>query len=197
MEWPIGRDDQVGFEPVGVLAHEFGDMRTADLFLALKQEDHVAGQLAIDRKVRFERQQLREVLTLVVTNAPRIDAAVANGRFEGGTLPKFERVRRLHIVVAIKQDRRLVRRHVAPAKYHRMVPCRQNFRLHAEVPQHFHKHGCDFNDADIMRAYAGVTRIVHHARDKCLVVGIYMIKQLLQLGIDDAHLAPPAMWPGS
>ena len=90
MKRTIGRHDQIGFEPVSVLAHELGDMRTADLFLALEQEDHIAGQFAIDRKMRFERQQLCEVLALVVANASRIDAAVADGRLKGRTLPKFE-----------------------------------------------------------------------------------------------------------
>ena len=137
--------------------------------------------------MRFERQQLREVLPLVVANAPRIDATVANGRFEGWALPEFEWVRRLHVVVAIEQDGRLVRRHVAPAQHHRMVPCRHSFCFHAEGLQHVHKHGREFANADIVRAYAGVAYIVHHARDECLAVDLHMIKQLLEIGIDDAH----------
>ena len=70
----------------------------------------------------FKRQELREVLTLVVANASRVNAAVADRRLERRAIPKLERVRGLYVVMAIEQDRRLVRRHVAPAEHHRMVP---------------------------------------------------------------------------
>ena len=36
VERAVGCHDQIGFEPVSVLAHELGDLRTADLFLAFK-----------------------------------------------------------------------------------------------------------------------------------------------------------------
>ena len=43
-------------------------------------------------------------LAFVVGGAAAEEIAVANGGFKGGRSPKIERFRRLHIVVAVKED---------------------------------------------------------------------------------------------
>ena len=45
-----------------------------------------------------------EDLTLVVRRAAREDVTVLQNRIEGRRIPQFERIGRLHIVVAIKHD---------------------------------------------------------------------------------------------
>ena len=106
VERSIGGDDEIGLQPVAVLAHEIGDMRAADFLLALQQEDDVARQFAMHRQMRFDRQDLGEVLALVVADAARIDAAVADRGLEGRADPGVQRVRRLHVIMAVEQHRR-------------------------------------------------------------------------------------------
>ena len=66
-----------------LLAHEIGDVRAADLLLAFEQQDDVAGQGAVDLQMRLDREDLGEVLALVVADAARINPAVADRRLEG------------------------------------------------------------------------------------------------------------------
>ena len=100
---PVGGDHEVGLEHVAVLAHELGDVRAADLLLALQQDHDVARQLAMHREMRLDRQDLGEVLALVVADAARVDPAIADRRLEGRADPGLQRVRRLHVVVAVEQ----------------------------------------------------------------------------------------------
>src|SRR5215218_5136707 len=82
MHRTVGRDREIRFEQVAVLAHEVGDVLTADLLLAFEQQDDIAGQAAINLEKRLDRQDLREVLALVVGDTARENAAVADRRLE-------------------------------------------------------------------------------------------------------------------
>ena len=79
---PIAGHDQVDIEQIGMRAHEFGDVRRANLLLALEQDDHVAGERAIDCQQRLDRQQVGEVLPLVVAGAASVDPPIPDLRQE-------------------------------------------------------------------------------------------------------------------
>ena len=67
---------------------------------------HVHRQPAVLLQVRFDRLEVHEDLALVVGGAARVDLAVADRRLERRRLPQLERIDRLHVVVAVEQDRR-------------------------------------------------------------------------------------------
>ena len=63
-------------------------------------------QLAVLLQVRLDGLEVHEDLALVVGRAARVDLAVAHGGFERRRLPQLDRIDRLHVVVAVEEDRR-------------------------------------------------------------------------------------------
>ena len=61
-------------------------------------------------QVRLDRLDVHEHLALVVGGAAGVDLAVADGGLEGRAGPQVHRIDRLHVVVAVEEDRRLARR---------------------------------------------------------------------------------------
>ena len=78
----------------------------ADLFFALDQELQVQRQPALDRDPGLGALQVGEHLALVVGGAAGVEVAVAAGRLERGGDPLFQRIGRLHVVMAVDQGRR-------------------------------------------------------------------------------------------
>jgi len=155
-----------------MLAHEIGDVRAADLFLAFKQQDHIAGQAAVDLEERFDRQDLREMLPLVVGDAARKDAAVADRRLERRAVPQVERVRRLYIIVAVEQHSRRTLRLEPAAHHHRMALGRYQPCLETELVEHADQQISDLLDSDVMGADAWMPDIVDQPLQEAVAVGI-------------------------
>ena len=104
----IGDENGVAGQLLGMLAHVLLDGRAASLFLALEQDFDVDRQRSVGAHERFQRLDEREHLPLVVHRAARIEVAVAHLRLEGWTLPQLDGVHRLHVVVAVEENGRLV-----------------------------------------------------------------------------------------
>ena len=98
--------DDVGLERVLVGDDEVVEVRAADLFLALEDDPDVHRQLAVLLQMRLDRLEVHEDLALVVGRSAGVDLAVADRRLEGRRLPQVERIDRLHVVVAVEQNRR-------------------------------------------------------------------------------------------
>ena len=106
-----------GVRAAFVLHDPVHDRVTADLLLA------VAREAEVDRKVTRCSEQLGSLqqhvqLALVVGDSARVQPAVALDQLEWGRLPQLERVGRLHVEVAVTENRgRLARvgggRHLA------------------------------------------------------------------------------------
>ena len=96
------RDDE-GFalQFRAVLAQEFGQVRAADLLLALDDEGEVAGQGGAGLEIGFDGLEVGEVLAFVISAAAGEEVAAFHAGFEGRGLPEFERLGRLDIVVAV------------------------------------------------------------------------------------------------
>ena len=92
------------------LADEVVEVDAADFLFALEDDLDVHRQPAVLLQVRFDRLEVHEDLALVVGGAARVDLAVAHGRLERRRLPQIERVDRLHVVVAVEENRRRARR---------------------------------------------------------------------------------------
>jgi hypothetical protein len=84
MNVSICGDHQVCIQQVSMFLNKTGDMRAADLLFSFQQHEHVAGECAMDCQVRFDGQNLGEVLALIVANAASVDSPITDGRFEGG-----------------------------------------------------------------------------------------------------------------
>src|SRR6185437_6910674 len=106
---PVRRDDEVGGEQTLVVANERVEARAADLLLALEHALDVDGQRAHRGKERFGNLDRQEHRALVVGDAARVDAAVAQCRRKGRALPLLQRIGRLDIIMSIYQNRHLAR----------------------------------------------------------------------------------------
>ena len=71
--------------------------------------------------VSLDRLDVHEDLALVVGRAARVNLAVAHRRLERRRRPEIQRVDRLHVVVAVEEDRRLAWRVEPVAVDHRMA----------------------------------------------------------------------------
>ena len=101
------RDDHdVGAELGLVRADEVVEVDAADLLFAFEDDLHVHRQAAVLLEMRLDRLEVHEHLALVVGRAARVDLAVADRRLERRRLPQLERIDRLHVVVAVEEDRR-------------------------------------------------------------------------------------------
>ena len=88
-----------------VLRQELDDRLAAHLLLTVRDDPDV------DRKGAFGRElpggvQEHPELPLVVGHAARVQPFVADRRLEGIRLPEIERRRRLHVEMAVAEDRR-------------------------------------------------------------------------------------------
>ena len=93
-----------------MLLDEVVEIRGADFLLAFEDDLDVHRQAAVLLQVRLDRLEVHEDLPLVVGRAARVNLAVADGRLERRRLPEVERIDRLHVVVAVEEDRRRARR---------------------------------------------------------------------------------------
>ena len=92
---------------VALLLFEKIDQRlAADLLLALDDKRQVARQLGAGFEVCLDRLDVSEVLPLVVARAAGVQVASANLRIERRCGPQLQRIRRLHIVVAVDEKMR-------------------------------------------------------------------------------------------
>ena len=94
----------------GVRGEEGGEVLGAQLLLALDQHPDVARERPVDREQRLDRRERREDLALVVGDAARVEAAVADLGLERRRVPELVRSRGLDVVVAVDEDGRCARR---------------------------------------------------------------------------------------
>ena len=80
-----------------------GKAFAADFFLAFDHERQIAGQGSAGFQIGFDRFEVREILAFVVRAAARENVAAGDARLEWRRLPEFQRLRRLHVVMAINQ----------------------------------------------------------------------------------------------
>ncbi len=188
----VGGDDEIGLQTLGVLLHEAGDVRAAHFLFTLQEEDDVARQRACDGKVRFDRHQLREVLSLVVADAAGVDAPVADGRLEGRAHPRLVGLGRLHVVMAVEEDGRLAGHVRSAAEHHRMAAGRNRLDLHAELAEHVDEQCRHLGDALVLGADARMADIVHQPFDEGGAVLFDMGEDALQRCVSGRHHSPPS-----
>ncbi len=113
-----------------VLAHEALDRGAPDLLLALEDELHVDGKLPPLFEHRLHRLDMGEGLAFVVGGAARDQEIPLDRGLEWGALPLLQRLGRLHVVVTVEEDRRLVRGARPLAVDQRVDLGRDDLRLH-------------------------------------------------------------------
>ena len=102
----VAHEHDVGGQQVFVLLDERREVDAPALLLALDHHLEVDRQRSPALEVRFDRLDVHERLPLVVGRAARDDVAVFDDGLERRALPQVERVGRLHVVVAVDEDRR-------------------------------------------------------------------------------------------
>ena len=126
----VGEHEHVGREIVGERGEVALEVRRADLLFAFDEHLHVARQRAARVEPGAHRGGVREHTGLVVAHSAGIEPAVALVGLERIRRPVREHSRRLHIVVRVEQQRRLVGARVQPFAEHA--------RVCAFEPQHAH-----------------------------------------------------------
>src|SRR5262249_22921844 len=96
------------------------DSLTANLLFAFDSELELNRQLAARPQPRRRAEQVGEHLAFVIRCAAGIDVSVALRRLKRWADPLIQWLDRLHIVVAINQNRRLVRNRRGFAIYQRL-----------------------------------------------------------------------------
>ena len=86
------------------------DVLAAGLLLAFEQELHVDRQFAGGLQQAFDGLDLDVDLALVVAGAAGVDVVAADLGLEGRRVPLVQRIGRLHVVVAVEEDRGLAGR---------------------------------------------------------------------------------------
>ena len=105
VDFGVRGEKEVGLEHILVLGNELGQMRAADLFLAVEDELEIHGDLAVQVTIRFVTEQIGHRLALVVGGAAAVDLAVDDGRLKGLCVPCGDRLDRHDIIMAVNQDR--------------------------------------------------------------------------------------------
>ena len=96
--------------PRSSLLEELDDRLPADLLLAVAGDPQMLTGSAPVRGEQRRALQQRPELALVVRDAARVEPLVANRRLERLAVPELERRRRLHVEVAVDEDRAARRR---------------------------------------------------------------------------------------
>jgi len=128
----VGEDDAVGLGELGLMVvQEFREARGTDLLFAFDEEGDAQGQVRAALQEAGKRGDRDQVRALVVGGAATIDLTVTDDRLEGGGSPEVERVGRLHVIVAVKDDVGPFLRTAAAAEHDRMEGRRDDFDLEA------------------------------------------------------------------
>ena len=88
-----------------MVLHVLREVRAADLFLALEQELHVEWESASLRHERLRHFQHDEYGALVISDTSAARNVAVDGQLERRGIPFVEATRRLHVIVAINQNR--------------------------------------------------------------------------------------------
>jgi hypothetical protein len=108
----VGEDDEVGVEPLPVLADQLEQVRRAGLLLALHEhlQVHRRRRAAGRRQMRADAPQVRHDLPLGVGGTAAVQVPVALGGLERRRLLPLLVLRRADVVVAVDEHGRRVRR---------------------------------------------------------------------------------------
>jgi hypothetical protein len=104
----VGRDDQIAGEALAHPLDQLGKVRASRFLLAFDQHLQIHRQptRCFEESLRHEdRDQHR---SLVVGHAAPVEAIVAHGGLERRRQPFVQRIGRLHVVMAVDEDGRLL-----------------------------------------------------------------------------------------
>ena len=171
----------------GVLGQEVIERLGADLFLAFDQEIHIAGQIVSGLQPGLDRVDVSQMLALVVADAAGINIAAHPARLKGRRRPEVERIRRLHIVVAVNEECRFFRVGMRGlGHHHRGAGGLAEFRLQAGLEA--------AGDQPFATAshVIGMIRLGADAWDarvgkKLLDEALFVLRQVLQNGLGGYH----------
>ena len=132
------RDDHdVGGQLGLVRGDEVVEVEASDFFFPLDNQLHVHRQASVLREMRLDRLEVHEHLTLVVGRAAGVQLAVPDRRLERRRFPQVERIDRLDVVVAVKEDRRGPWRSQPVSVHHRIARSVDQAHVLQSDPLHF------------------------------------------------------------
>ena len=150
--WHTARDHSgirdnchVTFERVPIFAEKRTQIRTANFLFPFDHQMQIHRQLTMLLDRFLNSENVRKNLAFVVRGATRKNVAVLQHRLERRRVPKFQRIRRLHVVMAVNQNRRMTGS-VFIAGPHNGMPFRgYKLRLQADLVELVHQPVCTFD----------------------------------------------------
>ncbi len=138
----VANEGEIGFELLGMRIEEGRQRRAAQFLLALQEHGHVDRQPPLGLEPGAAGLDEGHELALVVGGAAgddhwAITRILGETRREGRSAPGLQRVRRLHVVMAVEEDARArARARMAPmADDHRLARGRAHACLEADLAQ--------------------------------------------------------------
>ena len=135
----IGYQDNIGFKLFFVLLHKLSQVLRAYLFLSLKHDLHITGKCIVLQH-GLNGFYMHIDLALIIAGpagkdgAFRMHGSNLNHRLKRGTVPQFQRICRLHVIVAVHQDRGERRVYLLFRKYDGVTGGRTDFsRVHSGI----------------------------------------------------------------
>jgi len=122
----IGRQHRVGGKRVRMFLQQGAQRRAAGFLFALQQDLHVDRQPPLDGQKCRKRFKRNGRGSLVVRNAAPVQPPVADLRIERGGMPFVDRIRRLHVIMAVDDESRS-RRRFQPFRVDRGMAARLEF----------------------------------------------------------------------
>ena len=103
----VGNDDGIAEQFAAIFFEKVREAFAADLLLAFDDERQIARQRRAGFEMRFDGLEMREVLAFVVSRAARVNRAACDARLKRRRCPQLQRLRRLHVVMAVNHVMRL------------------------------------------------------------------------------------------
>ena len=102
----VGNDHGAAMEFLAIGQQEAVQTLAADFLLAFDDEGEIAGERGLCGQISFDRVEMGEVLAFVVAGAAGEEGPAFDARLEGRAFPKFKRLGRLDIVMAVDKKGR-------------------------------------------------------------------------------------------
>ena len=155
----VGHVHQIRRQKLFIFPRDPGKAGASALLLPVQKEFNMYRNILKQLQKGPDRHHMGHKLALVVRGAAAVKPPVLHRRLERLRMPQLQRLRRLHVVMTVKQDRRRVLPFGAQLGVNRWLRRRfQDLRLKAQAAEQARKKAAAFLNADILGADAGLRR---------------------------------------
>ena len=154
----VGHVHQICRKKFSVVLCNPGQAWTSALFFPVQKEFNMKGHILKKLQERPDCHHMSHELALVVCCPAPVKDSGNHGRRKGIGLPEFQRLRRLYVIMTIKQDgRRILPLGANLCIYRRFRGRRKDFCLQSQTAEQVHQQAAAVLHANILRTDAGLS----------------------------------------